>query len=202
MLDKNDYDVLNVVVLKKMASASAVADATGIAEGDVSQAFERLTGSGHIIEAAGSALPTDQAEPDLNAAAAERYAAVREDSDIAELVERFETVNTQFLGAMSSWQQIDVGGKKVTNDHSDPDYDEKVIAKIDKLVQRLNPLIEALAGHDDRFARYPQRFVTAMEAIDSGQHDLVSSPTKDSVHNIWFEFHEDLLRTLGRERAE
>jgi len=24
----------------------------------------------------------------------------------------------------------------------------------------------------------------------------------DSVHNIWFEFHEDLLRTLGRERVE
>jgi hypothetical protein len=39
-------------------------------------------------------------------------------------------------------------------------------------------------------------------AVDTGEHDLVASPMADSIHNIWFEFHEDLLRTLGRTRAE
>ena len=41
-----------------------------------------------------------------------------------------------------------------------------------------------------------------MEGIDAGRHELVSSPMVDSVHNVWFEFHEDLLRTLGRARKE
>lgn len=202
MLDRTDYDVLNAVALKKMAAAAAVAETTGLSETEVNDAFERLIAQGHVMVAAGSALPTDSAEPALAETAAERYAPVRTDSDVAALVERFETVNTQFLSAMSAWQQVDVGGRKVTNDHADPDYDEKVIAKLDKLVQRLTPLLDALSTHDPRFAGYPRRFAVAQQAVDSGRHELVSSPTADSLHNIWFEFHEDLLRTLGRERTE
>jgi hypothetical protein len=77
-----------------------------------------------------------------------------------------------------------------------------VISKLERLVARLEPLIETLAGHDARFATYSTRFSSALSGIDDGDHDLVSSPTRDSIHTVWFEFHEDLLRTLGRERAE
>jgi hypothetical protein len=153
------------------------------------------------VVAGGSALPTDEAQPALEATANDVYGPVRADADVLSLVERFETTNAQFLTTMSSWQQVDVGGRKVTNDHSDAAYDEKVISKLERLVGRLEALIEALAAHDARFSTYSTRFAAALEAIDSGDHDLVSSPTRDSVHNVWFEFHEDLLRTLGRERV-
>lgn len=201
-LDKTDYDVLNVVALKKMASADAVVDASGADIEAVGEALDRLAERGLIVVAAGSALPTDEAEPALRDAAEEHYAAVRADADVAAQVERFETVNAQFLTTMSAWQQIDVGGRKVANDHSDSAYDDKVITRLAKLVARLEPLLEALAEYDPRFAGYRRRFGAALAAIDEGRHELVSSPTADSVHNIWFEFHEDLLRTLGRERAE
>jgi hypothetical protein len=202
VLDKTDYDVLNVVALKKMVTADVIAGDTGMAEPDVEAALERLGGQGLVMDAAGAVFPTDEAEPALAAAAAHHYAPVREDPELAPLVDRFETVNARFLTTMSSWQQVDVGGRKVTNDHSDAEYDDKVIARLDKLVQRLGPLLDALAGHDRRFGAYPRRFSVAMEGIDAGRHELVSSPTLDSVHNVWFEFHEDLLRTLGRERVE
>jgi hypothetical protein len=202
VLDKTDYDVLNVVALKKMVAAGVIAGDTGMAEPDVDSVLERLVDQGLVVVAAGAALPTDDAEPALAAAAAQHYAPVRDDAALVPVVERFEAVNAQFLVTMSSWQQIDVGGRKVANDHSDAEYDDKVIARLDKLVQRLGPLLDALAGHDPRFGVYPRRFAAALEGIDAGRHELVSSPTTDSVHNIWFEFHEDLLRTLGRERAE
>lgn len=201
-LDKPDYDVLNVVALKKMATAPTIAEVCDRSTGEVEAVLDRLAGAGLVVVAAGSALPTDEAEPTLAAGAAQHYAAVRADPDVAELVDRFETVNAQFLTTMSSWQQIDVGGRKVSNDHSDSEYDDKVIGRLDKLVQRLGGLIDVLAGHDARFRVYSTRFGTAMDGIDGGRHELVSSPTADSVHNIWFEFHEDLLRTLGRERTE
>lgn len=201
-LAKPDYDVLNVLALKKMADATAIAAVTGMSAGDVEGRLESLSGGGLAVVAGGAALPTDEAEPALAATAAEVYAPVRADGDVLALVEKFETTNAQFLTAMSSWQQVEIGGRKVTNDHSDAAYDEKVIARIERLVGRLEPLISALAGHDARFSLYSTRFVTALEAVDAGDHDLVSAPTRDSVHNIWFEFHEDLLRTLGRERAE
>lgn len=202
-LTKTDYDVLNVVALKKMASASAVATATGHSEAEVDQALAGLASRGLLALAGGSALPTNEAEPALRASADEFYRAVRADPEVLELVDKFETVNSHFLTAMSSWQQIDTGGgHKVTNDHRDPAYDEKVIGRLEKLIRRLNSLLDALSARDQRFERYPRRFATAMDTIDAGRHELVSSPTVDSVHNIWFEFHEDLLRTLGRERAE
>ncbi|PVZ10858.1 hypothetical protein [Actinomycetospora cinnamomea] len=201
-LAKPDYDVLNVLALKKMADATAIAAVTSMPASDVEGRLEGLAGQGLAVVAGGSALPTDEAEPALAATAAAVYAPVRADDDVLALVEKFETTNSQFLAAMSSWQQVEVGGRKVTNDHSDAAYDEKVITKIERLVGRLEALIDALAGHDARFATYSTRLATALEAVDAGDHDLVSSPTRDSVHNIWFEFHEDLLRTLGRERAE
>ncbi|MCF7547561.1 hypothetical protein [Pseudonocardia sp. WMMC193] len=202
VLDKTDYDVLNVVALKKMASPQVVAAASGIGAEKVEAVLAGLADQGLVVVAAGSALPTDEAEPALKAAADEHYRVVREDAGVGELVDRFETVNTQFLTTMSAWQQIDVGGRKVANDHSDSEYDDKIIGRLDKLIARLGPLLDALAEHDPRFARYPTRFATAVDGIDQGRHELVSSPTLDSVHNIWFEFHEDLLRTLGRERKE
>jgi len=202
VLDKAAYDVLNVVALKKMAAASVIAPACGLDEQAVDATLGALAADGLVVVAGGSALPTDAAEPALAVAAATHYAGVRADPGVAELVDRFEAVNSQFLVTMSSWQQVDVGGRRVTNDHSDPAYDDKVITRLDKLVARLAPLLEALGAHDRRFAGYGRRFAAAMTGIDEGRHDLVSSPMADSVHNIWFEFHEDLLRTLGRERTE
>lgn len=202
LLSKEDYDVLNAVALKKMASAAAVAAVCRRDEEAAHQALHRLAGTGLLFVVDGSALPGDGAEPALAAAAAEHYAAVRTDPAVLDQVARFETVNSQFLAAMSAWQQVDVGGQKVPNDHTDSAYDDRIISRLDRLVARIGPLIDALAGHDPRFAGYRERFEQALAGIDAGRHDLVSSPTVDSVHNIWFEFHEDLLRTLGREREE
>jgi hypothetical protein len=202
VLDKTDYDVLNVVALKKMATPQVVAAASGVAAENVEAVLAGLADQGLVVVATGSALPTDEAEPALKAAADEHYRVVREDEGVGELVDRFETVNSQFLTTMSAWQQVDVGGRKVANDHTDSEYDDKIIARLDKLITRLGPLLDALVEHDPRFGFYLSRFAAAVEGIDEGRHELVSSPTLDSVHNIWFEFHEDLLRTLGRERKE
>jgi len=201
-LATTDYDVLNVVALKKMATADAVATDSGLDPAAVDAVLATLADQGLIIVAAGAALPTDDAVPALAAAAASRYADLRGDAEIAALVTRFEVVNSSLLETMSAWQQVDVGGRKMANDHSDADYDGKVITRIDRLVQRLQPLLDALAAYDQRFATYGRRFTAALDGIDAGDHELVSSPVRDSVHTVWFEFHEDLLRTLGRDRKE
>ena len=31
--------------------------------------------------------------------------------------------------------------------------------------------------------------------------EWITSPTRDSIHTIWFELHEHLLATLGRDRT-
>ena len=201
-LAKTDYDVLNAVALKKMAAAPVIAEACGVGTATAEAALGRLADLELVAVVGGSALPADAAEPALREAAACFYADVRQDPAVAGLAERFDTVNRHFLTTMSSWQLVDAGGRKIANTHTDSAYDDKVIARLARLIDQLTPLLSALAGHDGRFTRYRERFAAAMSAVDRGEHDLVSSPTADSVHNIWFEFHEDLLRTLGRTRAE
>ncbi len=202
VLGKAEYRLLNVVALKKMASAGALADATGLPPGQVEDRLRYLAGLGLVETVAGSALPSDGAEAALIQSAAEHYAALREDPAVLALADGFEDINARLLAAMSAWQQVDIGGQKVANDHTDSAYDDKIITRIDRLVQRLDPLLDALGRYDGRFAGYRERLAAALDAIDEGRHELVSSPTADSVHTIWFEFHEDLLRTLGRERKD
>jgi hypothetical protein len=202
VLANPEYDVLNVVALKKMSTTAALTEATGLPPDRVSETLTNLSERHLVVIAAGQVFPADEADGVLRASAAERYAKVREDNGILALVDRFEEINAQLLATMSAWQQVDVGGQKVANDHTDASYDDRVIARISRLVQRLDPLLAALQQADPRFASYRERFAAALAGIDDGRAELVSAPTLDSVHTIWFEFHEDLLRTLGRARKE
>jgi hypothetical protein len=202
LLDTTQYDVLNTIALKKMATAQHIADATGVGEGDVASTLATLRELGLIATIGEQSLPMDDAVPALVATSNERYAALRTDPAVLDMATKFEVVNGHFLTAISSWQQIDVGGRKITNDHSDSEYDSKVLGRIDKLVSRLVQLIGVLSERDARFERYAVRFTRAADLAAGGDLAFVSSPTVESVHNIWFEFHEDLLRTLGRERTE
>ena len=201
-MTRTEFEVLNVIVLKGMCRTRAVAEVLALAESaaeDTVAALER----GDLIGRAGELLlPTDTAEPALVAFAAAAYGDLRSDAESGGLHERFEKINAQLLQAMAAWQQIDVGGHKVANDHSDRDYDEKIITRAAKLIERLKRIAGALGDHDPRFLRYGERFDAALDRVDRGEREYLSSPGLESVHDIWFEFHEDLLRSLGKARTE
>lgn len=202
VLAGHQYDVLNAVVLKQMAGPAAVCEATGLSEGEVSAAVEELAGRGLLLVIGEQAFPGEGAAEALTEEAAARFGAVRQDPAVLEAMDRFEDTNTQLLATMTKWQTVDVGGRQVPNDHSDASYDDRIVQRVERLVRRLDPLLDALAVHEPRFGRYRNRFERALESVDSGLSDYVSSPLVDSVHTVWFELHEDLLRTLGRRRLE
>jgi len=180
----------------------AVAEVLALPESAVEETVAALE-RGDLIGRAGELLPpTDAAEPALVAFAAAAYGDLRSDAESDGLYERFEKINAQLLQTMAAWQQIDVGGHKVANDHSDRDYDEKIITGAAKLVERLKRIAGALGDHDPRFLRYGERFDAALDRVDRGEREYLSSPGLESVHDIWFEFHEDLLRSLGKARTE
>jgi hypothetical protein len=199
---RTEFEVLNVMVLKGMCGTGTVADVLGTPEAAVEETVAALERGGLIGRADDLLLPTDAAEPALVAFAADAYRDLRSGPESDKLHERFERINAQLLQTMAAWQQIDVGGHKVANDHSDRDYDEKIITKAAQLVARLKRITGALGEHDPRFLRYGERFDAALDRVDRGQREYLSSPGLESVHNIWFEFHEDLLRSLGKARTE
>ncbi|MDW3219119.1 MAG: hypothetical protein R8F63_10965 [Acidimicrobiales bacterium] len=69
-----------------------------------------------------------------------------------------------------------------------------------EMVDDLEPVLEVLTTALPRFRSYRARFDTALGLAEMDP-DWIASPTRDSVHTIWFELHEHLLATLGRDRT-
>ena len=107
-------------------------------------------------------------------------------ADLGTAYEAFLPLNREFLAALSN---TDLSNTDLS--HTD----------LDDLVTRLRPVLRALVGRLARFAGYERRFAIALAAAVHDP-DWVASPRVDSVHTVWFELHEHLLATLGRDRTQ
>jgi hypothetical protein len=106
------------------------------------------------------------------------------------------------LDACSRWQVKEVAGRLVRNDHADPAYDEKVLNDLDDaLADGAVPLFGRLPEALARFGRYHPLLTAALDRARAGDGDYVTKPVLASFHTVWFELHEDLLATLGLDRA-
>ena len=105
-------------------------------------------------------------------------------ADITTAYEAFLPLNRRFLAACVGWQD-------------DP-------AELDEFVELTGALVVvlgALTAVRSRFGSYGQRLTAAL-AEAAADPRWIDSPTRDSVHTAWFELHEHLLATLGRNRVD
>ena len=94
-----------------------------------------------------------------------------------------------------------VDDEQVVNDHADPDHDAAVIARLGEADAVVQPVCAELAGLLERFDGYGRRFTEALDRVRAGEVEWFTKPMIDSYHTVWFELHENLLATLGIERA-
>lgn len=116
--------------------------------------------------------------------------------------ERFLGLNGELLAICTDWQVVRRGGREELNDHGDPSHDRAVLARLAALHDSVRPLTEDLAAAVVRFASYPPRLDLARTRVLAGRHEWLTAPAIDSYHTVWFELHEDLLATLGRDRTQ
>ncbi len=119
--------------------------------------------------------------------------------------QEFLSVNHGFLELCTDWQlrapTHDPTGEKVVNDHSDPDHDAAVIARLVEVNRVVQPISIELAALLHRFDGYGRRFGDALGRVRAGDHDWFTKPMIESYHTVWFELHENFLATLGIPRA-
>ena len=65
----------------------------------------------------------------------------------------------------------------------------------------MQPDLADLRDALDRFGGYGPRSRRPRPRCEAGDIDWFTKPLIDSYHTVWFELHEDLLATLGIERA-
>jgi len=114
--------------------------------------------------------------------------------------EEFLQFNRQLLTVCTQWQLRTEGGETVANDHSDADHDRSVIEALVGVDDHVQPVLASLREVLDRFAPHQRRLRYALDRVVAGEHDWFTKPMFPSYHSCWFELHEDLLATLGRER--
>jgi hypothetical protein len=171
------------------ADAAAVARVAGCSEADAAAGLARAAAQGTTaavaqgdgamvtLTAAGRAELTRllAAEPLDRSALAARY-------------ERFLEVDRDLKQAITAWQLAAAADKLPAQD--------AVMA----VAAVAGGVAASLAQVAERLAPYVARIAVAAGAIATGDARFVASPRVDSLHQVWFELHEDLLVTLGRSR--
>jgi len=197
--------VLNGVRLKGFADPGALVDVTGLERTHVDTVLADL-GSGGLVthregRVSGWALtPAGQAEHRCRLETELEQAGCG--AEVEARYQEFLGLNPRFLAAATAWQMRDVDGQAVLNDHADRAYDDEVLATLRRLHDEALPLAAALGRLLDRYAGYGPRMSAAIARVEAGELDWFTKPLVDSYHTVWFELHEDLLLTLGRNRSE
>jgi hypothetical protein len=194
----DEWLVLHTVRVKGLAPAPAVAEATGLAPDAVATAAAALVEAGLVVERTGR-LAGWSLTPDGRARHAELIGASVGDASavVTRGYEEFLALNGSMLQLCTDWQLRD----GAVNDHTDAAYDQSVVDRLGPIDDAVQPVVTTVADAVARFAGYGPRLAAARRKVEAGDGDWLTKPMIDSYHTVWFELHEDLLVTLGIERA-
>lgn len=194
---------LHTLTLRQLANAAQLSEIIAQEPADVETSLEKGVADGAVMTARGSYMITPAGRQSLDDAYPEWFSAQRADTGVNEAMDRFEaSVNKQVLKTMTDWQTVEIGGERQTNDHSDADYDARIIDKLATLLDKTEKVLEPIAAAEPHISRFLVRIAAALTRAESGETEYISGARVDSFHTIWFQMHEHLLRMLERERPE
>lgn len=194
--------VLHALAIKKHAGAQAVAELAGVESAQVEALLQDAVAKGRVAQTQGKFMLTPLAQMALQSDYSKHYTALRSNAEFVAAYEAFEKINVGVKALITRWQTLEVGGNRVPNDHSDPDYDMRVIDDLGRMHERAEEIVGRLAAHMPRMQVYQTKLLAALERAEEGQIAWISDYKIDSYHTVWFELHEDLLRLIGRQRVE
>lgn len=186
MLHEDEFLALNALYLKKMASPGDLAEITALPAEQIRAMVSGFVERGWLLDMGGQLLLQPEGTAEVVGYYRETYSGLAQEGELPQWYERFESINSQFIKVITDWQRT--GG--------DPKAQERVISAVERLLKLIGEMTQMLP----RYASYIRRFERSVTTVDQGDQDFVCSPKVDSLHNIWFEFHEDFLAVLGRPR--
>ncbi|MEQ8233840.1 MAG: hypothetical protein RLW61_13385 [Gammaproteobacteria bacterium] len=194
--------VMHGAAIKKHGSASDIAAVAGLDTTRAGAALEAAVAAGRLLAVDGKYMLSPAGQMIVGAEYSRFCHALRANQAFVDAYERFELINRDLKQLVTRWQTMEIGGKTVTNDHSDADYDDRIIGQLGDLHERFEPVLDALIAAAPRLAIYKTKLEQALEKAEDGDIAWVSDARTESYHTVWFELHEDLLRLLGRTREE
>jgi hypothetical protein len=199
-LTAQEFVVLNYLDIRKfIAGPEAVETATGLNSDEVRAILERFEREGYFLS--GEMHITSKGE-----GAAKSYRqnelGEAERNTLVTVYEGFGRADTKIKQLVTDWQVRRISGSQVVNDHTDREYDFMILSRLFDLHGQTGRIFSELLPIVGRYGTYWKRLNLAIEKIKEGNSDYLSRPSLDSYHTVWFEFHEDLLKLMGKKRVE
>ena len=185
-LDAERFTLLNCIHLKRLATSEQLGDLLAMAPPSLQAALEDAASQGLLMSTSAGHMLLPEGTDAVQRYYRECYGALREAPLLSQWYSRFEVLNTRFIALLTAWQR-DTG-------------DVQALDKALTVVEQLSDALATITALLPRYADYQRRFTAAIDGIENGDNDLLCNPRRDSAHNIWFEFHEDILSVLGRPR--
>ncbi|MEM1133552.1 MAG: hypothetical protein AAGH53_11490 [Pseudomonadota bacterium] len=198
----NWHMTLHGLAILRTATPADIAHRMAIELGEVEAMLEIAETQGRVVRAGDRLMLAPLAQLALSADYSRICASLRADPDFVSAVERFEVVNRDLKALMTDWQTRTIAGTTIANDHSDAEYDERIIDRLGRFHDRVTALLDQFANLVPRLAVYRDGLLKAIEAAEDGDIAFVSDVGCESYHTLWFDLHEELLRLSGTERVE
>ncbi|MFJ4681830.1 transcriptional regulator [Streptomyces sp. NPDC088789] len=198
----DDLLVLHTLRCIGFSGVGSVAAASGLTEPQVESELIDLAVAGLVTRTAGEFGGWGLTEAG-RAADAERITHELTVSGarptVTAVYERFLVLNPELLDLCTAWQLRPDGEGTTLNDHTDHDYDARVLDRFVAFDRRAEADCAELSDVMLRFGRYRVRLAEALTRARGGALDQLTD-TPSSYHSVWFHLHEDLLATLGLTR--
>jgi pyruvate,orthophosphate dikinase len=189
---------LRALAIKGVAPLEALADAVVASSDDVRGIVDQLLQDDLVGTTAGAYTLTNSGKTRASELVEAERDAWGSDAASAAL-DRFLELDQRMKETVTAWQMRDA---ETINDHSDPDYDGKILDRLAALSEDAMAWVASNEAGCPRLGDYRLRLERALDRAREGDHRYVASPRVDSYHSVWFELHEDLIQLAGRTRAE
>lgn len=196
------HQVMHAVAIKRNGGADSISSISGLNLESVIKTLNDGVSLGRLVKIDDTFLLSPAGRMILDSEYSRFCDEIRSQSQFLDAYEKFEIINKELKQLITDWQTIKVGDQIIPNDHSDSEYDEKIIDKLGVIHEKFEPVLAIMVESIGRFANYSAKLIKALEKSEDGELEWVSDAKLDSYHTVWFELHEDLLRLLGRSREE
>jgi len=186
-----ELDVLQHLAMEGIAETEDIAADTGHSESAVEGTLEELEADG-CVENEGFWFLTDAGEERLSEGCRDRFDADQL-AELAGLLEEFHALDGRMKELAEAWQELPEAER---GPDADPVADLRALqADLEALFDGLSPATREV------YEPYLDALADAVGALADGETDYFTGTEVDSYHTVWFELHDDLLRTLDEERA-
>ena len=196
------HQVMHAVAIKRNGGADSISSISGLDLKSVTKTLKDGVSLGRLVKIDDTFLLSPAGRMILDSEYSRFCDEIRSQRQFLDAYEKFEIINKELKQLITDWQTIKVGDQIIPNDHSDSEYDEKIIDKLGVIHEKFEPVLDIMVKSVERFANYSAKLINALEKSEDGELEWMSDAQLDSYHTVWFELHEDLLRLLGRTREE